>query len=272
MFFIHSINILGEYITFVILFILSSKQTDMYQPTNTHLTFDLKMSEVIFSNPYLLLLLEHFGIVVPVHDKSINVVCKENHLNTELFLTFANLYNGESYISGNKLSFDDIPSIIDYLRNSHKYYLEEIYPNVRNTIKQMAEVNTLKEMSLVPKFFVDYFNEVSEHLDYEDKVVFPYVLNLHGQINGMEHSGCKANYSVNVYRDHHNNIEEKLNDLKSLLVKYLPAKNDQVIRRELLFFLSELEYDLNIHSKIEDLILIPLVTKMETYLNNLPHE
>ena len=73
-------------------------------------------------------------------------------------------------------------------------------------------------------------------------------------------------YAVAEYQEHHNDIEEKLNDLKSLLIKYLPLKNDQSIRRNLLFRLFELEYDLNIHSQIEELILIPLVSKMELHL------
>jgi regulator of cell morphogenesis and NO signaling len=76
-------------------------------------------------------------------------------------------------------------------------------------------------------------------------------------------------YSVVEYQEHRNDIEEKLNDLKSLLIKYLPPKNDQTIRRKLLFLLSELEYDLNIHSKIEELILIPLVVAMELHLKKL---
>jgi len=73
-------------------------------------------------------------------------------------------------------------------------------------------------------------------------------------------------YSVKEYQDHHNDIEEKLTDLKNLLIKYLPQKEDQQIRRKLLFSLFELEYDLNIHSRIEDNILVPLAELMERNL------
>jgi regulator of cell morphogenesis and NO signaling len=121
-------------------------------------------------------------------------------------------------------------------------------------------------MALVPKFFVDYFKEVKEHLDYENKVVFPYISDLYGQIISSEHSEKISKYSVLEYKEHHDDIEEKLKDLKNLLIKYLPLKHDLVVRRKLLFLLSELEYDLNIHSQIEDLILIPLVTQMESHL------
>jgi regulator of cell morphogenesis and NO signaling len=127
----------------------------------------------------------------------------------------------------------------------------------------MNSANDHKEMALVEKFFNEYFSEVREHLNYENTVVFPYVIRLYDQFVDSNHPGHQKKYSVAEYKEHHNDIEEKLDDLKNLLIKYLPLKNDQQIRRELMFSLLELEYDLNIHSQIEDFILIPLVAKME---------
>jgi regulator of cell morphogenesis and NO signaling len=238
----------------------------MYQTTNLYLTPDIKMSEVILNNPYLMLLLEHFNINVPLQEQNIHEVCRENHISTEVFLTFANLYNGVNYLSSIPFSFSETQTIISYLRNSHKYYTYEIYPNIRQIIKQMYEANNHTEMALVEKFFNEYFNEVTEHLDYEDDVVFPYISGLYEHIVNQEPYRKNIHYSVTEYKDHHNDIEEKLADLKNLLVKYLPLKDDLQIRRKLLFNLFELEYDLAIHSKIEDFILIPLVEKMELHL------
>jgi len=239
----------------------------MYQTSNIYLTSELKMSDVILNNPYLLLLLEHFGIEVPLQDKTVKQICKQYNINIELFLTFTNLYNGVNYTPKTPLAIQDTLTIIDYLKNSHKFYSEEIYPNILNAIQQMAKVNDFKEMALVPKFFVDYFNDVTEHLEYENKTVYPYILHLVDQVQNKSNGDQSVKYSVGEYKEHHNDIEEKLNDLKNLLIKYLPQKNDQTIRRKLLFLLTELEYDLNIHSKIEELILIPLVTELESQLN-----
>ena len=154
----------------------------MYQTKKIFLTPDLKISEIILDNPYLLLFLEHFGIDLPLQDKSLKTVCGENSLNPGLVVAFGNLYTGVQDTGGMELSFDDTHSIVSYLKNSHKFYSDEIYPEIRNTIRQMAEVNDSREMALVQKFFTEYFNEVTEHLDYENNVVFPYVLDLHRQI------------------------------------------------------------------------------------------
>ena len=239
----------------------------MFQAQKIHFTPDLKICDVITENSYMLLFFEHFGITLPVKDKSLQTVCKENGLNLAVVLTFANLFNGVRQDSAPALSFDDTKAIILYLKNSHEFYSEEIYPEILNTIGQMAEVNHSSEMNLVKEFFTDYFNEVTEHLDYENKVVFPYVLSLYERIKKGEQRGRNKEYSVVEYREQHNDIEEKLDDLKKLLIKYLPQKDDRILRRKLLLSLFELDYDLTVHSQIEELILIPLVEKMESYLN-----
>ena len=226
----------------------------------------MKISDVILNNPYLMLLLEHFGIDVPLQEKTVNDVCIENGIHTELFLTFANLYNGIRYNSKRAFSHLETPTIVNYLKNSHAFYSKEIYPNILGIIKQMNSANNLKEMALVEKFFGEYFGEVTEHLNYENDIVFPYVIELYETVKDQKPANYKTEYSVAEYKDHHDDIKEKLNDLKNLLIKYLPQKDDQPIRRKLLFSLFELEYDLIIHSQIEDLILIPLVARMELLL------
>ncbi|MBN2635459.1 MAG: hypothetical protein JXR61_04255 [Prolixibacteraceae bacterium] len=239
----------------------------MYQINKIKFTPDLRISDVIPENPYFLLFFEHFGITLPVEDKTIQAICEENQLNTELVISFANLFNGSGNVTEPKISFEDARSIVHYLKNSHEFYSHEIYPEILNTIGKMAEINHSSEMSLVKKFFTEYFNEVTEHLDYENNIVFPYVIDLYERIKKDKHNNQKKEYSVVEYRDHHNDIEEKLEDLKKLLIKYLPETKDRILRRKLLFSLFELEYDLNVHSQIEEHILIPLVEKMELHLN-----
>lgn len=238
----------------------------MYQTANLYISPDLNIAEVVLDNPQLILLLEHFGIYVPFEEKTIKEICIDNNLNVDVFLAFANLYNGVSYTTPVQFSFDQILPIIRFLKNSHKYYTEEKYPEIRAIIKSMFEDNYHKEMSLVELFCNDYFFELTQHLNYEDQIAFPYMTSLYEHIASHQPFKSHITYSVGEYKDHHNDIEEKLIDLKNLLIKYLPQKNDQQKRRKLYFNLYEMEFDLNIHAKIEDLILIPMVEQMEQYL------
>jgi regulator of cell morphogenesis and NO signaling len=235
----------------------------MHLTTKIFITSEMKTSDIIISNPYLILVLEHLGINMEVQEKTVGQICIENRVSTGLFLTIANLFNGFKPSPVTEYSFDDIQTIIKYLKNCHRYYLEEKYPMIKNYIEMINRINDHSEILMIGKFFDKYFEEVIDHLDYEDDVVFPYVLRLNNQLTLESPDGTLSNYSVTEYREHHNDIEEKLTDLNNLLIKYMPQKNDQQVRRKLLLCLFELEYDLKIHSQIEETILIPMVEKME---------
>ena len=241
----------------------------MYNQSKMFITADMKTSEIILSNPYLVLMLEHFGINLGVGDKMVAQICCENEIGEELFLTVANLFNGYQPSPICHYQPNDIQTIIGYLKSCHQYYQLEKYPQILNYIQQIDKSCNPSEIVMIERFFSNYFNEVTEHLDYENRIVFPYVLNLNNILSQKMVERIRIDYSVTDYKEHHNDIEEKLADLKSLLIKYLPQNNDQQLRRQLLFSLFELEHDLKIHSKIEDSILIPLVERMEQLENQL---
>jgi regulator of cell morphogenesis and NO signaling len=235
----------------------------MHIPNKIYITSEMRTSDIIISNPYLILMLEHLDISMEVRERTVEQLCHENNISTELFVIIANLFNGFSPSPVTWYTSEDILVIIKYLKNCHRYYLEEKYPLIQNYISTITRINKHAEILMTGKFFDKYFREVIEHLDYEDAVVFPYILDLDGQLSGKTPYLPESSYSVTEYRDHHNDIEEKLTDLNNLLIKYIPQQNDQQVRRQLLLSIFELEYDLNIHSQIEETILIPMVEKME---------
>lgn len=234
----------------------------MYQTTKTYIKPETKMADLIFENPYQLLLLEQFGLDLVVKDKTVSQLCSENGINEKVFISFGNLYNGFSPSTNEEFDFEDIETIISFLRNSHHYFKNDKYPEIQAYIKKLFTNNPSAEIGMIEKFFDDYFMEVSEHLDYEEGIAFPYfrsLLNGDGTDSGSE----KSVFSGTEYLEHHTDIELKLTDLKNLLLRHISLKNDPVNRRKLLFSLIELEFVLNIHSLIEETILIPLVLNLE---------
>lgn len=232
----------------------------MYQTKKTYIKPDMKLSGLFFENPYLLLMMEHFGLDFMVYDKTVEKVCIENSINTSIFIDIANLYNGFNELDATKYSSSDISTIINFLKSSHDYYKEEKYPEIQDLIKKISSVNETKEIKLIGKFFDEYFNEVLEHLDYEDKVAFPYFLDM---LNEDRNPKEENDYSAKVYGEHHTDIETKLMELKNLLMRHIPVKEDRSMRRKLIISLFELDYDLNIHYMIEESALIPLIVKIE---------
>lgn len=236
----------------------------MYQTHKTYITPEMKMAELINENSKLLLLLEHFEIDFAVKDKSVKQVCADYNIELAVFLVFGNLYNGFFPDINEITALEDISSIIRFLKNSHRFYKHDKYPELKSFIVQLHERHNSEDILLIEKFFNDYFEEVLEHLDYEESIVFPYICRL---IDDGK-SARKNSFSANDYRDHHTDIETKLADLKNLLLKHISLKNDFSLRRKFLFSLFELEFDLNVHSLIEDKILLPLVGKIEIKPSN----
>ncbi len=238
----------------------------MYNNSKISISSDMLMADLILMNPHFLLLLDHFSIKLEVQEKSIAEVCRDNSISPDVFLAFANLFTGKNLPASIEYSINDVQIIISYLKNCHSYYLNEKCPQLSQYISTMNKKNDSSEMSLVQKFFKEYVKEITEHMVYENETVFPYIKELYSLSQGKKKVSLRTKYSVKDYKEQHDDIEEKLTDLKNLLVKYLPVKKDSTIRRTLLIGLSELEYDLSIHSLIEDTILIPLVERLETFV------
>lgn len=221
-----------------------------------------KMATLIDENPRLLLLMDHFGLDPVVFDRSLESLCTEKQISTKVFVMFANLYNGYVPTDAEEFTAADLDSILLFLRSSHIYYKQEKYPEIRSLIVKLYALNPAPEIRLVEQFFDEYFGEVTEHLNYEDTIVYPYFSRFR---EGADINTTTSNepFSATEYQHHHSDIESKLTDLKNLLLKHIPAGNDSAARRRLLMALFELEFDLHIHSLIEDTVLIPLIGQIE---------
>ena len=230
----------------------------MYQTKRTFARHDIKLYDLILENPNLLLMLEYFGLETIVGDYTIEEFCNKNNVKTEIIITITNLYNGFHNIDIGRFEVGDIELIVKFLKNSHTYYLREKYPEILEIIRKIEDKIQNKEIQLISQFFNEYFSEVAEHLEYEDKIVFPYITNL------LKGSTENINsFSVQEYQEHHTDIEFKLTELCNLLLKHVKFDNADYLKPKLLNSILDLEQDLYVHSMVEDKILIPLVHKLE---------
>lgn len=237
----------------------------MYQSQKIYVKPDMKMSTLINENPSLLLMLDFFEVDFAVGDKTIEKICNENNIKINVFLIICNLYNGfYPNKSDIKASEMDILQIIKFLKNSHRYYKKDQYPEVKSYIQQLYINQNKTDIGRIENFFNEYFEEVVAHLRYEDEIAFPYF----SQLINDKCNSVSTGFSVNEYREHHSDIETKLSDLKTLLLKHISLKNDFTLRRKMLYSLFDLERDLYIHSAIEEMVLLPLVDEIETRTAN----
>ena len=221
----------------------------------------MKMADLVASDISLLSILQRLEIKLGFGEATVAEVCAQHNISAELFLMICNIYSFRDYEPQiETLTGEDIRSITMYLRASHRYYRTICFPALHDNIHRM--VKELDEISrrLIDKFYDDYDSEVSNHFQYEEEVVFPYIerlLNNSGSGNGE--------YRISLFGHSHGNVNEKLNDLSNIIIKYLNGEYASQLRFEILAEISSIGNDLLKHSDIENKLLVPLVEKIEKH-------
>lgn len=227
------------------------------------ITGDLRMADIVHVNQRLLLVIERFGISLGFGDKSIAEVCSQQQLNISFVLLVLNVFNDHSFAVNELLDKEYIPQLINYLKNGHKYFLLDKLPYISELIDKFIERTENPDTRLLHAFFKEYMNEVIEHMNLEERTVFPYILALFSKLNGEDVNEELLRYRIDDFIDNHSNIEEKLDDLKHLLIKHFPPTKDRFYRNQILLELFDLEYDINDHNGLEERVLAPIVRTLE---------
>ena len=94
-------------------------------------------------------------------------------------------------------------------------------------------------------------------MKYEEKTVFPYVESL---LDGK----TMDNYDIETFSKHHGQTDQKLRELKNIIIKYLPTdglRNNQLSAT--LYDIYNCELWLAQHAEVEDHIFIPAIRNLE---------
>jgi len=231
-----------------------------------YISKQFRLADLVQLDLHLLSLLERYGIHPGFGNKSVEEVCDEKKLNLDFFVMLLNTYHNSSYVPDNSFLCFEVESIIDYLQRSHRHYSKVIIPGVQSLINDLLLNQHPDIFLLIDNFFRQYKSEVLTHFEYEDYQVFPSIMKLGRAI--QEKTAWIENEAIRSFKKKHEPIENKINDLKSILLKYLPANDQVFLRNMVLQNIFQLENDLQKHIRIEERILIPIVEQMELKLEN----
>ena len=219
---------------------------------------NMKMAELVISNPKLMLTLSRFGIELGFGDHSVKEVCLKANVNSSFFLLICNLYTNPDFVpTTNDLNSVDINTILSYLSVSHRYYVEERIPHIEYHLNRIIEACPERFGATLQRFFKEYKKEVANHFKYEEETVFPY-------INSLCNNSIEKKFSIHEFKSNHSNIEDKLDDLMNILIKYLPANIFPKERIEISLDIMDLSSDLNCHTLVEERVLVPFVELLES--------
>ena len=97
--------------------VLDMYRPKIYKPTD-------KMSDLICENYSLLQVLSRFGISLGFGDKNVREVCQINDVDCNTFLTVVNFLVEDGNRVHDHLEGISIPSLMNYLREAHSYFLD----------------------------------------------------------------------------------------------------------------------------------------------------
>lgn len=214
-----------------------------------------KMISLIRDNYNLLQSLGSFGISLGFGDKTVKQVCDDQNVDTNTFLAVVN-FTINGYREMDDVSRLSVPTLLQYLKASHDYFLGFQLPFIRKELVDALDEND-NLARLILKLYDEYSRSVTQHMKYEEKTVFPYVESL---IAGKP----MANYAIDMYSKHHGQESTKLRELKSIIIKYFPGdclRNNQLSAT--LYDIYNNEEWLALHAEVEDNIFIPAIKYLE---------
>lgn len=233
-----------------------------------------KLASVILKDHSLLPVINRLGVKLGFGDKTIRNICEEREIDLNFFVEIINVFHYEAYFPEKRLLDFSVSMVIEYLVKTHRYYIDYLIPENDRLIELFLSSNPEQstENDLVRKFYTKFKEEFVIHIDFEESVMFPYVLELNQVIeNPLSRPTFRQKYpdfSISGFEKEHSAMDDKMDDLKNIIIKYLPPNYDQNRGNAFLSNLFMFEKDLKNHSRIEDHILLPKVKQLEMILQS----
>lgn len=211
------------------------------------------MADLVAADYNILPLLSRFNIKLGFGNDTIEQVCRQSDIDLDFFLLVVN-FNLTGELEQTDRMKISAASVADFLHNSHDYYLGYKIPHIRANLTSALDAGQSDVNPMIVAFFDDFVNRLAEHFAYEEETVFPYIRALAG--------GIRSDYSIDEFRRHHDEVTERLDELKNLILRYYVTSTPNRMY-DVLVDICNCEEDLESHSAIENAVLIPLAGRLE---------
>jgi len=234
-----------------------------------HIHSNMKMSDLVKADFELLAVLQRLKIPFGFKDKSIQAVCREEGIDLNFFLSLAKWFHERDFFPGETLMNHPVKWLVKYLRSTHSCYIDYQIPRIESEIVliENTDQSSSRNMKLMLNFFREYINEFTTHIELEEKTIFPYILQLEENLAKEQPDSDFLkkirNYTIRDFLGEHSDIEEKLTDLRNILLKYLAPPSDNCLFTNVLIEIFRLGNDLRDHTILEENVLIPQVINLE---------
>jgi regulator of cell morphogenesis and NO signaling len=217
----------------------------------------MKLADLVLINYRLLYVFPCFGMELGFGERTVQQVCEQKGISTSLFLLVCNVHTFDDYLpDADALAAIPLADLTEYLRASHKEYLERRLPKIIDRILDLLASCQIRHGEILACVCEKYRQEVVAHFAYEEQTVFPYITAL---LDGRK----PDRYKIKEYESNHGDLDAALSDLKNIVIKYFPETVTIEMSRDVLIDLFLFESDMDKHTLLEDKILIALVENID---------
>ena len=216
---------------------------------------NMKMSEAIESHLALVPVINRFGIRLGVGDDTVKTVCEAHNVDPDFFLTIVNTFINEDYFPEKKLQNFHLTQIIDYLKKTNLYYLQNQLPNIERHLRfflhASAPANT--SLRLLGDMFACFKERLPRRIEADEKEWFPPLLDTAEPKNRRRRPRTKSSTEDDEA------IEATLDDMRHIMLKHLAGEYDENLCYAVLFAIDALGRDIRQHNRIRHRILLPMI-------------
>lgn len=224
-----------------------------------------KMYSLIANEHQAIDIIGRFGIPLGVGDKTIGEVCQEQSIHCETFLSIINYRTSDA---AQQIHYQtiDLRTLMRYLRNAHSYFFEFSLPMLRQKLIESINLSTTNSQIpiLIIKFFDEYVENISVHMQHENEQLFPYIESLLAGERPPQVDTALFEHQHKFVDDQH--IASTLSELKNLIIKYYPQTEQNYLLGYALNDIFQTEENLAIHCAIEEDLLFPAAKHLEKRL------
>lgn len=201
----------------------------------TQITNKTDLSELLISHTHLIPVIHRFGIKLGLGDKTISMVCKENSVDINIFMTVLRFYMDEDIDVDVELYMLSVSDVLDYLRTTIDHFIQSSIPNIEKHLLPLIAMSDSEneELKLLHNILNQFKSDFNDYIN-------------QGLDNVKEYS-----YDL-------------LGDLKSVLIKHISGNYNHNLAYAVIFSIDSLEKELLLHNRIFDLLLRPKLQSLDS--------
>lgn len=214
-----------------------------------------KLSDIIGNNIDLLPIVDRMGLSVHIGEKSLREACRRTGVDIRFTLGILNTFSSNDYLP--EPEDLELQPLVAFLTRTHEYHKNVTIPRLFGLVEDMKKMMPEEKLLItVEKYLKQYIERLLAHINFEEKEIFPLVGKTFGKRNKSKAASLKK-----IFKQHLN-VENEISDLKTIIIRHIPASADMPMVHDLLHTLSHFEKEQVDHARFEDKILIPKLKEL----------